>query len=271
MEGKSGVERFLELVPVYTAWHKVLLLYSLQLLIFIVFMVFFWWISSKFLIGALIAQLAVSTYLAFHFIYMADKSEKIREKYRKKYGRLAGQHFWLNYLSYINPIVSSAFYFPLILKNNYFLFQGVVSSYDHLITRNIFPEYIAIPFGVIVIIIGLLIRKPSGGYGIDVDGYLYTIFNEKGKLIKDGIFKFIRNPQYLCRGIIAVGFGVIANNLLAILVGLIHFISYCAIIPAEDRELTRRFGAEFEEYRKKVPALLPKYENWKKFLKLLFS
>jgi protein-S-isoprenylcysteine O-methyltransferase Ste14 len=96
------------------------------------------------------------------------------------------------------------------------------------------------------------------------------IYPEKGKLIKDGMYKYIRNPQYLGRGIIAIGFGFFANNIIGILVGLIHFLSYIAIIPSEDKEMMRRFGSDFKSYSKKVPFLLPKIGNWTKFIRFVF-
>ncbi len=85
------------------------------------------------------------------------------------------------------------------------------------------------------------------------------------------MYKHIRNPQYLCRGIISIGFGFIANNISAVLLGFIHFVSYCAIVPAEDKELTRRFGNDFKEYQKKVPVLFPRYGSIKKFFKFIFT
>ena len=141
---------------------------------------------------------------------------------------------------------------------------------SHFITVSMFPYYVAFPIGITLVIMGLLMRRFSGGYGIDTDAYLYIIYPEKGRLITDGMYKYIRNPQYLCRGIIAIGFGFIANNIIAVSVGFIHFLSYLAIIPTEDKELIKRFGTDFESYQKNVPAVLPKYGNWKKFIKFIF-
>lgn len=267
MEKKTDTEILLEYMPAFTVWQKLTTLYLIQLVIFVLIMIFYWQISILFFLGAIIGQLIVSVLLVFHFIFIANRSEKIRDKYRRKYGNLAGQHFWYNYLSYVNPIVSAAFYFPLLLINYNTPSFHLIQMPDHFITNSLFPIFIALPLGIFVISIGLLIRRTSGSYGTDVDSYLYMIFPEKGRLITDGLFKYIRNPQYLCRGIISIGFGVIANNIGAIIVGFIHFLSYCAIIPAEDRELIRRFGNEFQRYQKNVPMLFPKCRNWKKLLK----
>ncbi len=269
MEEKTGEEIFFEYVPVFKTWYNVILLYMFQIMIFILLIAFFWLISSIAWHGAVSVQLITSVVLVFFYIYLANNTEKIRKKYLEKYGKLAAQKFWYHYQSYTVPIICVVFCFPLLLKTDYFL-PVIIKLPNHLITKSLFPIYIALPLGIIIISIGLLMRRPSGGYGMDVDDYLYMIYPEKSKLITNGIYRYIRNPQYVCRGVIAIGFGVIANNISAIAVGLIHFLSYCAIIPAEDRELFRRFGKDFEIYQKKVPAIFPKYGNWKKFARSVF-
>jgi len=270
MGEKSGMEILLDHLPSLNKWYNVIVLYAVQLLIFIAVIAFFWWISSKIYYGAILGQIIVSTLLVFHFIYIANKSKKIKDEYRKKYENLAGQYFWYYYQSYTIPVISAAFYFSLLLYNGYPYLPAFIPQQSHFITNPLIPFYIALPLGIIIIIFGWLMKRPSGGYGKDVDDYLYIIYPEKGKLITKGMYKYIRNPQYLARGIISIGFGVVANNISAMVVGFIHFISYCAIIPSEDKEMLRRFGKEFEDYKKRVPALFPKFFHWKDFIKYIF-
>jgi len=270
MNEKSDVEFFLSLMPSLKKWYNIFLLYSFQLLIFVGVMAFFWWISSLHYFGAVSGQITVSTLLVIFYIYLANNAERIRDKYLKKYKTLAGQAFWYRYQSYTIPIISAAFYFPLLVKTDYFL-PSITNLPSHFITNTLFPIYIAIPISIILIFIGLLMRKFTGGYGMDVDDYFYVIYPEKSKLLDTGMYSFIRNPQYLSRGIISIGFGFFANNVSGIIIGLIHFISYCAIIPAEDKELTRRFGDDFLKYKKTIPVLFPKYGKWGDFIRYLFT
>lgn len=269
MGEKTSIDIFLEYVPSLKIWYKTVILYLSQFGLFILVMAFYWWISSTFFYGAILGQSIVSILLVFHFIYIANKAEKIRVKYREKYGELAGQKFWYKYQSYTTPIICAAFYFPLLLHTYDFL-PSFISLPSHFINNSLFPFFVSLPLGIIIIIIGFLMRRPSGGYDINIDNYLYTIYPEKSRLITGGMYKYIRNPQYVSRGVIAVGFGIIANNISAIIVGFIHFLSYCAIIPAEDRELTRRYGAEFQRYKKQIPAIFPHFTTWKKFVKYIF-
>jgi len=270
MENKTNYDIFLDYIPAFSIWYKALLVYFFFIIVFILIMFFFRWISSTIWIGAIIGQSIVSALLSIYFIYIAKNGDKISERCREKYGDLAVQKYWFNYQFATMPFISAAYYFPLLLYNYDFL-PTITKMPSHLINSSIFPYFVAIPLGIFLVIFGFMMKRPSGGYGSDYDNYIYTIIPEKSRLITEGMYHFIRNPQYLSRGIIAMGFGVIANNISAILVGLIHFISYCAIIPAEDDELLRRYGDEFRVYKNRVPALFPKYGNWKKLLKNVFS
>lgn len=270
MENKTDQDIFLSYIPTLSVLHKAFALYISHIAIFILVMIIFWWISSKIFIGAIIVQTIVSSILSLYFIYIAKNGDKIREKYLKRYKELAAEKYWLKYQFPTMPFIGAAYYFPLLLINYDFL-PTIVKLPSHFINNSIFPYYVSIPLGIAIIFCGFMIKRPSGGYGNDYDNYIYTIFPEKSKLITEGTYKFIRNPQYLGRGIMAIGFGVVANNISAILIGLIHFISYVAIIPAEDQELTRRYNEKFISYTKQVPVLFPKYGNWKKFIKTVFS
>lgn len=267
MGKKEGIDKFLEFVPALEKFHNVILLSFFQIVICILLLIFFWYISSLYYFGALLGQFIISTILVFFYIYLANNAEKIRDKYLDKYGKLACQKYWFHYHSYTVPIIFVVFILPLFLINYDFLPFRLISMPSHFITDPILPFYISVPFGFFVIIFGFRLKRFSGGYGMDVDDYLYTIHPEKSRLITHGMYKYVRNPQYLSRGIISIGFGIFANNLSAILVGFIHFISYCAIMPAEDKELQRRFGNDFVDYCNKVPAVFPRFGNWIKFLR----
>jgi protein-S-isoprenylcysteine O-methyltransferase Ste14 len=115
--------------------------------------------------------------------------------------------------------------------------------------------------------VGLLIRRPSGGYETDVGHFLLMIYPEKGNLITDGIYRYIRHPRYLCRIIFIIGFCVLANSLIALGAGFIHLLIFYLFLKPEDEELRRRYSDEFNSYEKRIPALLPRYGNWKKFIK----
>jgi protein-S-isoprenylcysteine O-methyltransferase Ste14 len=269
MGKKTDEEVFFESMPDFKIWHKVIILYAFQIILFALVIFFYYWTSSNFWYGAIAGQTIVSTLLVFHFIYLANKADKIGVEYRRKYGKYAIQKFWYNYQSYTIPIICIAFYFPLSLIKMEFL-PTIIPVPDHFVNNIMLPFFVSIPIGLVLIYFGLMIKKRSREYSADVDNYLNIVYPEKSRLITKNVYKYIRNPQYLARGLISIGFGFIANTLSAVIVGLIHFLSYIAIIPAEDNELGKRFGDEFKKYRKEVPMLLPRYGNWKNFVGFIF-
>ena len=266
MEGKTEEEYFLEHMPALSIWYKALLTYLSQFFLFILAIIFFWQISINLVYGAIIGQFIIAFSGTLPYIFMAKNSSKIRKKYREKYGKLAFQQFWYRYHLLIIPLQSVSLYLPVLLKTDYFL-PVIIHLPNHFITKTLLPIYIAIPLGLFIVIMGFLIIRPSVSYSMNVVGNrFHLIYPENSKLIINGMYRYIRNPQYLGRGIISIGLGVFANNILAVIVGLIHFLSFCIILPAEDNELISRFGEDFIKYKKDVPNIIPRFRDWKKFV-----
>jgi protein-S-isoprenylcysteine O-methyltransferase Ste14 len=72
-------------------------------------------------------------------------------------------------------------------------------------------------------------------------------------LVTGGIYRWTRNPMYLAMLLILIGWAYIVSNLAA-LVMLPLFVSTLnrLQIEPEERALHARFGAEFDNYRRKV-------------------
>lgn len=92
--------------------------------------------------------------------------------------------------------------------------------------------------------------------------FLPEIFpqNYYQKLIKTGIYKFIRHPRYLIYFILWPLSMILLTGYL-----IFFFFSLMAVtlllfflIPVEEKELIERFGEEYGEYKKTSSALLPK-------------
>lgn len=79
-----------------------------------------------------------------------------------------------------------------------------------------------------------------------------------GRLLTEGIYARVRHPRYLQIVVAIAGWALLSNHLAAYLVVLIVMVEMAAIIPLEERELADRFGAEYEAYRRRVPALVPR-------------
>jgi protein-S-isoprenylcysteine O-methyltransferase Ste14 len=83
------------------------------------------------------------------------------------------------------------------------------------------------------------------------------------RLVVGGLYRYVRNPMYLAVGAVIVG--------QALLLGRPILLAYAAAFGAavvafvrwyEEPTLTRRFGAEYEEYREAVPGWRPRLRPW---------
>ena len=269
MEKKNDAEIFLEYVPDYTIWYKIILIYLYHFIIFILVIAFFWWVSSNYFIGILLIQFLISCGANIPFIYMYKNIDKIQDKYRRKNEKNPWQRFFYRY-SYTSSLGCAALYSPLLLITYKQPSFQIINIPPRIITTSLLPIYITIPLALILIIFGVLLSKASQGYDGDMHSYLYVMCPNRIKIFREGIFQYIRHPRFLCRFITALGIGIIANNLFAIGVVLITFIPYFMWMKVLDKGL-KSYEIDIEVYQHKVPALIPRYSNWNYFFRLIFK
>jgi protein-S-isoprenylcysteine O-methyltransferase Ste14 len=82
--------------------------------------------------------------------------------------------------------------------------------------------------------------------------------HNRGRLLADGIYGRTRNPRYLEFLAFSLAYVAFANYsgpwvLYALMYPAIHL-----VVLLEERELRERFGAEYEEYCRRVPRYIPK-------------
>lgn len=81
------------------------------------------------------------------------------------------------------------------------------------------------------------------------------------KIVARGIYSVVRHPQYLGGLLAHVGISFLLSGSYALLstpfmIMLIYLISW-----KEEKELIREFGKEYEDYKKKVPMMIPKFRR----------
>lgn len=73
------------------------------------------------------------------------------------------------------------------------------------------------------------------------------------QLFTGGVYKRSRNPIYLAMVLFGIGFGIATLNLWIILTSILTGVIFnFFVIPQEEAYLARRFGVEFEDYRRTV-------------------
>jgi protein-S-isoprenylcysteine O-methyltransferase Ste14 len=82
----------------------------------------------------------------------------------------------------------------------------------------------------------------------------------EGKLITTGPFSVVRHPTYLAHTLMFSGIFLLTGAVAVAAITFIDFILiYTLIIPLEEKELSKRFGNDYNLYKKKVPKFLPRF------------
>lgn len=116
------------------------------------------------------------------------------------------------------------------------------------------PTLVTMMIGGAVALIGLAIRGWASGHIRKVE-----------KLAVSGPYGYTRNPLYLGSFLLGAGF-TIAGGVwwLPIVFAVLYLGIYLPVMRVEEEDLTRIFGADFEEYKAAVPLFLPRLTAWKK-------
>ena len=83
------------------------------------------------------------------------------------------------------------------------------------------------------------------------------------RLVVEGLFAHCRNPLYVGNALMLVALLVLADNLWIFLIGGAFFIfAYAAIVAAEENYLRGKFGAEYEDYCRRVNRWVPDFRGF---------
>jgi len=130
-----------------------------------------------------------------------------------------------------------------------------------------FPFHFEIPFKFYMQILGIV---------LSLAGYTFSVWSvvargryavswkmpEDQKLVTWGPYCYVRHPSYLGYILMFFGFFSLWPNLFT-LIPLVAIPGYYRVALEEERLLIRRFGDEYEKYRKKTGRFIPKlhYSN----------
>jgi protein-S-isoprenylcysteine O-methyltransferase Ste14 len=89
-------------------------------------------------------------------------------------------------------------------------------------------------------------------------GWMKIYKAKENKLVTDGIYRYVRNPQYGGLFLVTVGFLIQWPSLITLMMWPLLTFAYYKLAKREERDLKELFGNEFLEYQRKVPLLIPK-------------
>ncbi len=158
---------------------------------------------------------------------------------------------------FLTPLVGSAFFFAVILA----IF---ISFYlDRLLG---FPKFISKEYSMVVSLPFLIIGPSLWIWCASI------FFKSKGtpvpvnpppRLIMDGPYAYSRNPMLTGVFILLVGLGIYFRSISLVFITTPAFvlISVLEFKYIEEPELEKRFGADYTEYKKKTPRIIPNFKR----------
>ncbi len=82
-----------------------------------------------------------------------------------------------------------------------------------------------------------------------------------GELVTDGIYRYIRHPQYLGLMVVTVGLLIQWPTIIALAMWPILVVMYYRLAKREEKEAIEAFGVRYEEYKRHTPMLLPSIKS----------
>lgn len=87
-------------------------------------------------------------------------------------------------------------------------------------------------------------------------------FNPPPRLLTTGLYAYIRNPMFLGGFLFLLGLGVLLGSLSLtfVFVPLLIVLYVFYVKAVEEKEMEKKFGQEYLEYKKRVPMFIPRVE-----------
>jgi protein-S-isoprenylcysteine O-methyltransferase Ste14 len=84
------------------------------------------------------------------------------------------------------------------------------------------------------------------------------------QLVVGGLYRFVRNPMYLAVGAIIVGQALFLGRPILLAYAAVFAAAVAAFVRRyEEPTLSRRYGVEYEAYRRAVPRWWPRWTPWR--------
>ncbi len=98
---------------------------------------------------------------------------------------------------------------------------------------------------------GLSLRRVIGAHEVEPQ-------STPDQLVTTGIYAHTRNPIYLGHTCTLLGWCCATSTVSCWAYLIFYLVTLFVMLPMEERELSQRFGKEYEDYCRRVPRLIPK-------------
>jgi protein-S-isoprenylcysteine O-methyltransferase Ste14 len=128
-----------------------------------------------------------------------------------------------------------------------------------------------LPFWLPVRIVGIVLI--AAGVGVLLHAFVRFVVEGIGtpapvtppqRLVVGGLYRYVRNPMYLAVAAIIVGQGLALGQLVLLPYAAgFGVVVHAFVCRYEEPTLGRRFGEQYEEYRRSVPRWWPRRRPWR--------
>jgi protein-S-isoprenylcysteine O-methyltransferase Ste14 len=84
------------------------------------------------------------------------------------------------------------------------------------------------------------------------------IHSANGELVTHGIYRFVRHPQYSGFTLMIIGFLIQWPTIITLIMAPILLVMYTKLAKKEEKKMIGLFGESYIEYRRQVPAFIPR-------------
>lgn len=145
------------------------------------------------------------------------------------------------------------------LGNSYPVFNPFSHAHGHLILVFLGLGDSAVAMTVLHLISNLIIFF---GLYVMYKGWMLIYAAQKyNKLVTDGVYAWVRHPQYAGLFLITIGFLIQWPSLTTLIMWPILIFAYYNLAMREEKDMIKLFGNEYLEYQKKVPAFIPRFKR----------
>lgn len=96
------------------------------------------------------------------------------------------------------------------------------------------------------------------GFSLMYLGWMRIYKSEGKSIVTDGVYAYVRHPQYVGIFLVTIGFLIQWPSLTTLIMWPILIFAYYRLAIREERDVERQFGEEFMEYKEKVSAFIPR-------------